>query len=665
MHQDDRDALLQRLKALERQSERFQSELQQLKQELLRRTKAEPPAAAVRPRPATESATAAETTAPPGRPQPPSAAASERAKKRSVDLEFWLGGRGLLLLGVAALVLAVGFFVKEAIERGWIGPALRVTLGAGVGILAVVVGERIRAVGHRTYGLWLAAGGFSAIYLSIWAAAELYALVSIPLGFLLLVVVVVAAAAQGLLRDSESFLSLAAFGGYLAPILLRVETASSLFGLGYLGLLSAAGLWVAYRSGWVYLASVAVVGGTVLSIASDGDPHLHGVYLAALVAAALTVSRRRRWHYLSLLAVVFGWIAVGGGSENWDLEGLKLAFYGAALWLANLIASVGVTDWVTDAEGQAEQAAPVVSDRPALRLATDAFFREVAGLGVIVVPPSLFFLAAIAGVDESAYRDSRDAIAFVLALLLGAVYAGQAHWGRPGIGAGGGAWRAALGYLFWLGAPTALWEDVGLVRAWLVEGIVFTGAGVLLKQLQARATGLAALTLAVLTYWGAEAVRSAADPALISGWALSGLVACLGLAGWSLALGRVDDSARWEIAIRPALFLASAFFFLGWGTAEIFRFYDLLGEATRWVLARDLSISSFWIAYAALLLAAGFWLQRPPVRWAGLAMALIAAGKVFLYDLSQLSQLYRIVSFVLLAIVLLALSFRYQRWRRA
>ncbi len=90
----------------------------------------------------------------------------------------------------------------------------------------------------------------------------------------------------------------------------------------------------------------------------------------------------------------------------------------------------------------------------------------------------------------------------------------------------------------------------------------------------------------------------------------------------------------------------------------------MLGETARWALARDVSISAFWIAYAAVLLGVGFWLQQPPVRWTGLGMALIAAAKVFLYDLSQLSQLYRIVSFVLLALVLLALSFRYQRWRR-
>jgi uncharacterized membrane protein len=44
-------------------------------------------------------------------------------------------------------------------------------------------------------------------------------------------------------------------------------------------------------------------------------------------------------------------------------------------------------------------------------------------------------------------------------------------------------------------------------------------------------------------------------------------------------------------------------------------------------------------------------------------MALIAAAKVFIYDLSNLDRLYRIFSFVLLAAVLLALSFWYQKTR--
>jgi len=778
MTHDERTNLLQQLAALELKSEQVQRELQRFQERLLRY---EAEVAEKVPEEVVEEIVeeAVVTPAPPPliqrvevvsetpSPLPPTpegrstAAASEERDRSYADLEFWLGGRGLLLLGITALVLAVSFFVKEAIERNWLGPTIRVLLGAGVGVAAVVAGERIRALGYRTYGLWLAAGGFAAIYLSIWAAAALYSLVSTPVAFVLMVVVVVSAAVLGLFRDSESFVTLAALGGYLAPLLLRAETASNLFGLGYLGLLSGAALWVAYRGSWPSLASLAVVGGTLLPIASTGDPHLHGVYLAALVAAALvvtrvrswhevslltmafgwislwlgsgewgisgtaliayaaaiaaaglwvaykdnwpylaglavaggtllpvassgdphihgvylvalvvaalTVSRRRSWHYVSLLTVALGWIALWVGGVEWGISGLAFAAYAAALWLADLIASVGVTAWTSESIGEAGETGDAGADRPALDGEYDAFLRgleDFTGLALTLAPPWVFFAFAMVGLQDSVYQEFRDVIGFALAAVLGCVYVGQSVWSRPGYRAGSRDWPAALGCVFWLAAPAVLWEDVALARAWLVEGIVLTAAGVGFKHTIARGSGLAAFALAVITYWYTVHFRPEADPAFISGWALTGLVACLGLAAWSLASGRLERIEPWEKETRPFLFLASAVFFMGWGTVEILRFYDLLGEPERWGLARDLSISSFWMAYAAVLLSLGFWLRQAPVRWTGLGMALIAAGKVFLYDLSQLSELYRILSFVLLGVVLLALSFRYQRWRR-
>ena len=205
MAEEERDSLHSRLDMLQRQLDELRYEVQRVKQEVASQRSspvaapsAGPPPETTRPR--VEPSHGQPTpSAPSPRPKPKpregwqAAAAAERAKK-TIDLEFWLGGRGLLLLGVTAGVLAVGFFVKEAIERGWIGPATRVLLGAAIGIAAVIVGERIRARGFRIYGLWLAAGGFSAVYLSIWAAAALYSLVPSLVGFFLMVVVVAVAA---------------------------------------------------------------------------------------------------------------------------------------------------------------------------------------------------------------------------------------------------------------------------------------------------------------------------------------------------------------------------------------------------------------------------------------------------------------------------------------
>ena len=675
MVEHERDSLHSRLDLIQRQLDELRRELHRIRQEVAIRESGPVEAPSARPSPET-SGPPAEPAARPEMPrtQPPRgarvreawqpAAAAEGARK-TIDLEFWLGGRGLLLLGVTAGVLAVGFFVKEAIERGWIGPATRVLLGGGVGIAAAIAGERIRARGYRIYGLWLAAGGFSAVYLSIWAAAALYSLISPALGFMLMVVVVVVTAALGLLRQSESFVALAAFGGYLAPILVQVESESNLFGLGYLGLLSAAGLWVAFRGRWAYLAGLAVAGGTILPLANQGDPGLHGVYLVVLLAAALVVARRWRWHYVSLLAVAISWVAFWAGSGGWDIAGVGYALFAAALWAADLIAALGVRDWATTAGEAGRGLEETLVDRPALRRAPDFVLPELTGLFLTLVPPWLFLLTAVHGIENSGYSDWSGEIGLGLALALGAAYVAQAIWIGPGLGAGSRLWPAAAGLALWIAAPRFLWGEIGVVRAWLLEGIVFTAYGVWQTRVTVRAAGLAAFVLAVFTYWGLAAVRTTGDPAFFSGFALTGLGTCAGLVAWSLALARVEQSEPWETGVRPFVLLGAAVFFLGWGTSEIFRFYDLLGEAERWTLARDLSISAFWMAYAAALLALGFRLKQAPVRWAGLSMALVAAGKVFLYDLSQLSQLYRIFSFVLLAIVLLALSYRYQRWRRA
>ena len=72
-------------------------------------------------------------------------------------------------------------------------------------------------------------------------------------------------------------------------------------------------------------------------------------------------------------------------------------------------------------------------------------------------------------------------------------------------------------------------------------------------------------------------------------------------------------------------------------------------------------ISLGWFVEAALLMAAGFWRNSAFVRW--LALALIAATtlKVFAYDIWNLSRGYRIISFVFLGVLLLAVSFAYQR----
>jgi uncharacterized membrane protein len=76
---------------------------------------------------------------------------------------------------------------------------------------------------------------------------------------------------------------------------------------------------------------------------------------------------------------------------------------------------------------------------------------------------------------------------------------------------------------------------------------------------------------------------------------------------------------------------------------------------------RDFSWSALWMLYGALLMAIGFRRRQPYLRWLALGLIGITIAKVFLYDIRELERAYRILSFIGLGVLLLAISFAYQR----
>jgi uncharacterized membrane protein len=78
-------------------------------------------------------------------------------------------------------------------------------------------------------------------------------------------------------------------------------------------------------------------------------------------------------------------------------------------------------------------------------------------------------------------------------------------------------------------------------------------------------------------------------------------------------------------------------------------------------LAQHLSLSLLWTLYGSLLIGFGIRRKSALLRWQALTLFGLVAFKVFLYDSSFLERFYRIVSFLILGLVLLAVSFLYQR----
>ena len=78
--------------------------------------------------------------------------------------------------------------------------------------------------------------------------------------------------------------------------------------------------------------------------------------------------------------------------------------------------------------------------------------------------------------------------------------------------------------------------------------------------------------------------------------------------------------------------------------------------------ARDMTYSIAWALFAFALLLIGMKQETRYVRYAGVILLLITLLKLFLHDLGNLSQLYRIGAFIGVALVLIVASFLYQRF---
>jgi len=74
-------------------------------------------------------------------------------------------------------------------------------------------------------------------------------------------------------------------------------------------------------------------------------------------------------------------------------------------------------------------------------------------------------------------------------------------------------------------------------------------------------------------------------------------------------------------------------------------------------------LSAFWGVVGIAGLIAGLRKDIAPLRSAALGLLLATVAKVFLYDLSTLTSIYRVVSFFVLGGLLLAGAFANQRLR--
>jgi uncharacterized membrane protein len=261
---------------------------------------------------APDDASSDEATPPDEAPPDPSAApeasggrgaSTLRALREAVPTPTLRGEDWLSYVGIGLLLFGVAFLFKYSIEQGWLTPAVRVGVGAVTGGVLLWAGLTRTAARPRLQQILLG-GGVATFYGTIFAAYQLYGLLSYPVAFGGMVFTTTLAIAVAVQQDHASTAVIGTLGGLGTPFLLYAEVDGVAGFALYTGLVLAGACAVYLYRGWRSLLSAAVGGGWLVLLVPcvdalvegappDGAATLQGsIVLAWLLLGGTPVLRR-------------------------------------------------------------------------------------------------------------------------------------------------------------------------------------------------------------------------------------------------------------------------------------------------------------------------------------------------------------------------------------
>ena len=271
--------------------------------------------------------------------------------------EWWLSR-----LGVGFVVIAVLFLYGYAIDRGWITPVVRVLAGAMVGGGLFWWGTRTEDDANAVAGFGmrqvLYGGGLAVWYVTAYAAAVWYGVISIAAARLLFFVLGVVSTWIALDERREIFAFLAVATSFATPFILPAPlTSFAPFAL-YLGAVATMGLviyllrgwpstiWITFIAFWMILSATVLVGGNV-RLAAQGSIAL--TILLALAGPAFTRVTSLRRQLLAIGSKRYTEVPVTEATErltdalsslSTSLGGTKAAHDSLAFWVMTLLSPI-------------------------------------------------------------------------------------------------------------------------------------------------------------------------------------------------------------------------------------------------------------------------------------------------------------------------------------
>lgn len=163
--------------------------------------------------------------------------------------DWFLGGNTIVRVGLVILFFGLVFLARLAVQAGLFPIEARLGLVGLVGAVLLGVGFWKRTV-RPDYALHLQGGGVAVMYLTVFAAARVYAVMPPGAAFAFMIVIAALGAALAILQNSQAMALASFLGGYAVPVLLGGDSKTPLPLFSYLTVLNLAVLAIAWKKSW-------------------------------------------------------------------------------------------------------------------------------------------------------------------------------------------------------------------------------------------------------------------------------------------------------------------------------------------------------------------------------------------------------------------------------
>lgn len=620
--------------------------------------------------------------------RPPSPPATERP-----DLESRIGGRGLLYTGVVVLLLGMSFFLKYAFDNRWIDETGRVALGALAGAALIVLGGRLAAKGLGVFGQALIGTGLAILYLAIFAAFNFYELIGQGAAFVAMIVVTIGAAALADRQQSQPLAMIAVGGGFLTPFLVASGEGSQLALFSYDALLVAGTLVLAVRHRWATLNALSYVFTVLTIVAWTSRSYDDDLWLRTLLFLTLFCVL-----FLLILRVMVRTPGLAARLVTLLLASGPVLYYIAAVVITAghppaahvyLITFTAVGLWLT-----AEPHRPAVRLLVLLAGFAPLFGNVTLPQGLSWIAPNAVTIVAVAALHvlaildriyrqnelleradlatlhltglglfgllyaalQPAYPDFRGGLAAILAL--GAIVLWQLLMRRDYMASLN---AAALAFTLAAIGVAVQFDGPAVIVGWAAEGAAAAWIG---SRAQSRAFvfgGMALWSFAALRVLESYSSTPSSFVVLLNARSLAAIFVIA--LGYVMAARLSPRHSAIGAHASSGLHVAASALTLVWITGEIQSFWDLRDDSPQAFLYEQMLLSLAWGLYGAALVIVGMRRAFALTRYIGITVIAGTVLKVFFFDLWQLGGIYRVIGFIGFGVLLVLVSYLYQKRR--